>query len=81
MHLSDSQLFRQQAFINGEWRDANSGETIEVHNPATGELLGTVPKMGADETREAIEAADAAFAQWRQTTAKARAAILKKWTV
>ena len=58
MQLKDTQLFRQQAYIDGVWLDADSGQTINVNNPATGEILGTVPKMGAAETRSAIEAAE-----------------------
>ena len=61
MKLKDSSLFRQQCYIDGEWVDADSGETIAVTNPANGEMLGTVPKMGAAETRRAIEAANRAF--------------------
>ena len=59
MKLNDSNLFRQQALINGEWLDANNGEAIDVTNPANGDKLGSVPKMGADETRAAIDAAKA----------------------
>lgn len=47
MKLNDSNLFRQQALINGEWLDANNGEVIDVTNPANGDKLGSVPKMGA----------------------------------
>ena len=79
MQLSDKTLFKQQALINGQWCDANSGQTIDVNNPATGEHIGTVPKMTDRETRDAIGAADRAFAKWRKTTAKARATILRKW--
>ncbi|PID46467.1 MAG: succinate-semialdehyde dehydrogenase I [Proteobacteria bacterium] len=79
MELNDSSLFRQQAYINGEWVDADSGATFEVTNPATGEVLGVVPEMGAAETRRAIEAAEAAWADWRKRTAKERSVILKKW--
>lgn len=79
MKLSDSKLFRQQCFINGKWVDAASGETIDVTNPATGEVLGSVPKMGADETKQAIDAANAAWPAWRAKTSKERAAILRKW--
>ena len=61
MQLNDPTLFRQQALIDGNWRDANSGETIAVTNPANGQKLGSVPKMGADETREAINAANRAL--------------------
>ncbi|MDX1709726.1 MAG: NADP-dependent succinate-semialdehyde dehydrogenase [Rhodovibrionaceae bacterium] len=78
-NLNDSKLFRQQAYIDGSWADADSGETIEVTNPATGEVLGTIPKMGADETRRAIEAANRAWPEWREKTAKERANILRKW--
>lgn len=61
MKLNDSNLFRQQALINGEWLDANNGEVIDVTNPANGDKLGSVPKMGADETRAAIDAANRAL--------------------
>ncbi len=79
MNLSDPKLFRQQCFINGQWMDATSGETIDVTNPATGEVLGTIPKMGAEETKQAINAANAAWPAWRAKTAKERAVILRKW--
>ncbi|HHP3778720.1 TPA: aldehyde dehydrogenase family protein, partial [Shigella sonnei] len=61
MKLNDSNLFRQQALINGEWLDANNGGIIDVTNPANGDKLGSVPKMGADETRAAIDAANRAL--------------------
>lgn len=79
MELNDNSLFRQQAYINGEWVDADNGATFEVTNPATGEVLGVVPEMGADETRRAVDLAAAAWAGWRKRTAKDRAAILRKW--
>ncbi|BDH47179.1 NAD-dependent succinate-semialdehyde dehydrogenase [Salmonella enterica subsp. enterica serovar Choleraesuis] len=79
MNLNDKQLFRQQAFIAGEWCDARNGATFNVTNPANGQLLGTVPKMGADETRRAIEAANEALPAWRALTAKERATILRRW--
>ncbi len=79
MQLKDAQLFRQQAFINGEWLDADSGQTIKVTNPATGEVIGTVPKMGTAETRRAIEAADKALPAWRALTAKERSTKLRRW--
>ncbi|RDA62118.1 NADP-dependent succinate-semialdehyde dehydrogenase I [Hafnia paralvei] len=79
MQLNDHKLFRQQAFIQGEWRDAIHQQTIDVTNPANGQLLGTVPKMGADETRAAIEAANQALPAWRALTAKERAVILRRW--
>src|SRR5581483_7946104 len=78
MHLKDRALFRQQAYIDGKWCDADTGAKIEVDNPADKSVLGTVPKMGADETRRAIEAADKAMPAWRAKTAKERAAILRK---
>src|SRR6185369_7530779 len=77
--LHDSKLFRQQCYIDGVWSNADEGGTITVTNPANGEKLGTVPKMGAAETRRAIAAADAAFPSWRARTAKDRSAILRRW--
>jgi succinate-semialdehyde dehydrogenase / glutarate-semialdehyde dehydrogenase len=77
--LKDTTLFRQQCYINGEWVHAGSKETIVVTNPATGEAIGTIPKMGAAETRRAIEAADGAFVGWRSRIASERSAILRRW--
>ena len=77
--LKNSDLLRQQCFIDGKWLDADSRETIEVINPATLEVIGTVPRMGAAETRRAIEAADAAWKDWRSKSAKERAKILRRW--
>lgn len=79
MQLNDMTLFRQQALIDGQWRDAPNGDVIAVTNPANGEQLGSVPKMGADETRQAIEAANRALPAWRALTAKERANILRRW--
>jgi succinate-semialdehyde dehydrogenase/glutarate-semialdehyde dehydrogenase len=79
LSLKDKRLFRQQCYIDGAWRDADDGKTIDVKNPATGEKLGTVPKMGADETRRAIVAADAAFPAWRAKTARDRSVVLRRW--
>ncbi len=79
LKLSEPTLFRQQAYIDGHWCDADNGATFEVTNPATGEVLGHVPHMGAAETRRAIEAAQAAWAGWRRKTAKERSAILRRW--
>ncbi len=78
LSLKDPSLLRQQCYINGQWADADSGKTIDVTNPATGEGLGTIPNMGAAETRRAIEAASAAWPAWRKKTAKERANILRK---
>jgi succinate-semialdehyde dehydrogenase/glutarate-semialdehyde dehydrogenase len=77
--IKDPSLFRQQAYLDGAWVDADGGATIDVDNPATGDVLGTVPKMGAAETRRAIEAAEAALPAWRAKTAKERAQILRRW--
>ena len=77
--LAEPSLFRQQAYVNGEWIDADSGETISVNNPATGEVLAEVPKLGAAEVRRAIEAAEAAFPAWRDRVAKERAQILRRF--
>src|SRR5271154_3364667 len=79
MKLQDEKLFRQQCYINGEWVDALNRGTIPVTNPANGETLGTVPRMGAEETRQAIEAADCALPGWRARTAKERAQVLRRW--
>ncbi|MGY2399727.1 NADP-dependent succinate-semialdehyde dehydrogenase [Pseudomonas sp. SDO5271_S396] len=79
MNLRDSRLFRQQAYIAGVWSEADNGQTIKVNNPATGEILGSVPKMGADETRRAIEAAEKALPAWRALTAKDRSTVLRRW--
>ncbi|HZX28569.1 MAG TPA: aldehyde dehydrogenase family protein, partial [Telluria sp.] len=77
--LNDPSLFRQQCYIDGAWCDAASGAAVDVHNPATGEKIGSTPHMGAEDTRRAIAAADAAWPAWRRKTAKERAAILRKW--
>ena len=79
MQLKDSSLFRQQAYIDGAWVDADNGQTLKVNNPATNEIIGSVPKMGAAETRRAIEAADRAQPAWRALTAKERANKLRRW--
>jgi succinate-semialdehyde dehydrogenase/glutarate-semialdehyde dehydrogenase len=77
--LQDPTLFRQQCYINGQWLDAADGGTFPVNNPATDEIIGTVPRMGAVETRSAIEAANAAFPAWRARTAAERSQLLRRW--
>ena len=77
LHLNDPSLLRTQAYVDGKWVDGAG--RIEVRNPATGDLVASVPRLGAAETRAAIEAADKAWAPWRARTAKERAAILRKW--
>lgn len=79
LKLNDPDLFRFKAFVGGDWVEADSGKTFEVTNPATGEVIGTVPDMGEAETLRAIDAADKAWPAWRKKTAKERAAILRKW--
>ena len=79
MQLKDPRLLRQQCFIDGAWCDAEQGGKLPVTNPATGAVLGSIPNMGATETRRAIEAARRAFAPWAALTAKERAGILRRW--
>ena len=79
LELKDPKLFREQCYIDGKWVDADSGATFQVTNPASGEALGTVPRMGAAEARRAIDAAERAWPAWRAKTAKERAVILRKW--
>ncbi len=76
--LKDPTLFRQANYIDGKWRPADSGRTIIVKNPATGEAIGEVPALGAAETRRAIEAAYRAQGSWRAMLPKDRAAILRR---
>lgn len=79
LKLSHPSLFRQQCFIHNEWLSAKNLSTIDVINPATNEKLGTVPNMGIEETERAIEAAASAGTDWKEKTAKERAALLRKW--
>ncbi|HEX3171077.1 MAG TPA: NADP-dependent succinate-semialdehyde dehydrogenase [Burkholderiales bacterium] len=77
--LKDMKLFRQQCYIDGQWVDADDKSTLAVNNPADGLQIGTIPKMGAAETKRAIEAANAAWPAWRAKTSKERATVLRKW--
>ena len=79
LSLSDPTLLRQACYLNGTWCAADSGAVLTVTNPASGEQLGTIPKMGTMETRRAVEAAGAALPAWRAKTAKERAVILRRW--
>ena len=79
VELNDPTLFRQACYVDGAWIAAASRQTIDVDNPATGEVIGTVPRLGAAETRQAIDAAARAFPAWRRKTAKERAAVLRRW--
>ncbi len=77
--VSDVSLLRAQAYVDGAWRDAASGQTFPVLDPATGETVGRVADLSPGEVAEAVDAAAAAFPAWAAQTAKARAAILRKW--
>ena len=79
MTIQNFKLFRDKCYINGEWVDANSKDTISVNNPATLKEIGTVPKCGKEETKNAIDAANTAWPQWKSTSARERSNILRKW--
>ncbi|RTF58525.1 aldehyde dehydrogenase family protein, partial [Serratia marcescens] len=79
MNISDRALFRQQAYINGQWRDADNQETLPVSDPATGQLIGSVPNMAMAETQSAIDAAQQALEGWRALPAQQRAQLLRRW--
>ena len=79
LNLSDPELLQRQAYINGEWVDADDGATMPVYNPATGEVIVEIAKVGAGETRRAIAAADTAMQDWKQRSAKERAQVLRRW--
>jgi len=79
IQLRDKSLFRHECYVDGAWIEASDGRTIEVDNPATGELIGSVPALGAAETRRAIEAAEAAWPSWRDRTGKDRAGLMRSW--
>jgi succinate-semialdehyde dehydrogenase/glutarate-semialdehyde dehydrogenase len=79
LQLKYAQLFRSQCCINGGWCDADDRTTVIVRNPATGQPLGTVPNMGAAETRRAIDTANRAWPGWRAKTARERASVLRRW--
>jgi len=78
LKLKDPGLLRQQAYVGGEWVDADDGATVAVRNPANGEQIGTVPMCGTAETARAIAAAEVAQRDWRDVPAKERAAILRR---
>jgi succinate-semialdehyde dehydrogenase / glutarate-semialdehyde dehydrogenase len=79
LQLKDSALLREQCYFGGQWTGADSGARFPVRDPAIGEVIATVPDMGAAETRRAIDSADAAWPAWRAKTAGERAAILRRW--
>jgi succinate-semialdehyde dehydrogenase / glutarate-semialdehyde dehydrogenase len=78
--LKNPQLFHEACYIDGIWMTPHDERTTDVDNPATGEIIGRVPQMGAHQTRQAIEAAHGAFPAWRRKTAKERAAVLRRWS-
>ena len=80
MELNNKSLFKEKCFVNGLWTDSQNGKTIEVNNPATMEIVGKVPNFTAEETKSVIDHADKAFQSWKNTTAKERSIILKKWS-
>ena len=71
-------LLRRQAYLDGRWVDSDSGETFPVTNPATGDVLAEVPRMGAEETRRSIAAAERALPAWKHATARERARVLRR---
>ena len=77
--LEDPRLFRQACYIDGAWIAAREGAAIDVDNPATGEIVGRVPKLGAADTRDAIAAAARAWPAWRSVTARERARVMRRW--
>ncbi len=77
--LKDPRLFREACYVDGQWIQASSGQTIDVDNPATKEIIGKVPKLSGAETRRAIEAANQSFPAWSKKLAKERAAVLRRW--
>jgi len=79
LELKNPSLFHEACYIDGEWIHADSGQTLPVDNPATGDVIGKVPKVGAVEAKRAIEAANRAFLSWSKKTAKERAGILRRW--
>ena len=77
--LKDPSLLHEQCYVDGTWIDAADGKCIDVNNPASGEIIATVPSLSAHETRRAIEAANAAWPEWRAKTGKERANIMRRW--
>ena len=77
--LKDAKLFRDRAYVDGAWVDADSGGRFDVDNPGDGSIIGSVPDMGGAEAKRAIAAANAALPAWRALPAKERSKILRKW--
>lgn len=79
MHISEHAFFKQDAYINGQWVTAVNGDSIAVIDPASGETIGHVPSLSAEQVEQAIEAANAALPAWRVKTAAERSQLLKRW--
>ncbi len=79
MELQDPTLLRTQAYVGGEWIDADSGATFDVTDPATGDVVASVADLGVDETRRAVDLAEVAQKAWAARTAKDRGAVLRRW--
>lgn len=77
--LNDKSLLKSQAYVNGKWVDAKSGQTFEVTDPSSGKVIGTMPEMNAEDTEAAIKAASEAFVSFKKTTGRERARMLRKW--
>ena len=79
LELNNKALLQTKCLINGEWVESSEGSTLDVFNPANGELVATVATVGAAQTEQAIAAAEAAQKTWKKKTAKERAALLRRW--
>ena len=79
MNLKNEKLFKQECFINGDWVKSNNNQTLDVNNPSSLEIIGTVPKCGKEETKIAIEAANSSWDDWKARPAIERSALLRKW--
>ncbi|MDM1246620.1 NAD-dependent succinate-semialdehyde dehydrogenase [Acinetobacter sp. R933-2] len=79
MQLTNTTLFKEQVFIDGQWVNAHDNKTFAVTNPATGEIIANIASVAAQQVEQAVAAADTALATWKLTTAKERSLLLKKW--
>ncbi|MCI5220779.1 MAG: aldehyde dehydrogenase family protein, partial [Candidatus Electrothrix sp. LOE2] len=79
MNLKNKDLLCSRCFINGRWVSSGGEKSIAVHNPANGELVGSVPSLGREETLQAVEAAEAAWPAWRSRTAHERSRLIRRW--
>jgi succinate-semialdehyde dehydrogenase/glutarate-semialdehyde dehydrogenase len=77
--LKDPSLFKEEAFINGNWVKSSSGKTFPINNPASNEIIAQVSNLDASDADKAIAAANAAFPKWRDITGKERAGLMRKW--